>query len=231
MATLKRFQSQSARPLPVIVLADTSGSMSADGKIEALNKSLKEMISTFASESRIRAELQVCVITFGGTADIHLPLTPAHHIESFDQLPATGGTPMGAAFKLVADLIDDKEQIPSRAYKPVVVLVSDGYPTDNIELPLKELMNGDRSSKATRFAIGVGSDEDWSVLETFANDLEAPVFKTEQARDIHRFFKAVTMSVTTRSRSTAPNQATPLVLPPASSSTETEDNEYEELDF
>ncbi|MGB1091919.1 MAG: hypothetical protein ACPGYX_07330, partial [Oceanobacter sp.] len=61
------------------------------------------------------------------------------------------------------------------------------------------------------------------------NDLEAPVFKAENARDIHRFFKAVTMSVTTRSRSSTPNQASPLVLPPASNSTD--DDEYEELDF
>lgn len=229
MATLKQFQSQSARPLPVIVLADTSGSMSVDGKIEALNKALKDMISTFASESRIRAELQVCVITFGGVADIHLPLTPAHQIESFDQLPATGGTPMGAAFQLAADLIEDKEQIQSRAYKPVVILVSDGHPTDDIRAPFEQLMNGERSSKATRFAMGIGSDADLSLLGDFANDLEAPVFKAENARDIHRFFKAVTMSVTTRSRSTTPNQATPLVLPPASNNTE--DDEYEELDF
>jgi len=229
MATLKRFQSQSARPLPVIVLADTSGSMSVGGKIEVLNNALKDMISTFASESRIRAELQVCVITFGGTADIHLPLTPAHQIESFDQLPATGGTPMGAAFKLAADLIEDKDQIPSRAYKPVVILVSDGHPTDDIRAPFEKLMSGERSSKATRFAMGIGSDADLSLLGDFANDLEASVFKAENARDIHRFFKAVTMSVTTRSRSTTPNQATPLVLPPASNNTE--DDEYEELDF
>ena len=32
MSELKQFQVQTARPLPVIVLADTSGSMSVDGK-------------------------------------------------------------------------------------------------------------------------------------------------------------------------------------------------------
>lgn len=231
MKSLKSFQQQTARPLPVIVLADTSGSMSVDGKIEALNKALDDMINTFAGESRIRAELQVCVITFGGVADIHLPLTPAHQIESFDQLPANGGTPMGSAFELAADLIEDKKQIPSRAYKPVVILVSDGHPTDDIQAPFEKLMSGERSSKATRFAMGIGSDADLSLLGDFANDIEAPVFKAENARDIHRFFKAVTMSVTTRSRSTTPNQATPLVLPPATSNTESEDDEYEELDF
>ncbi|UJX10452.1 VWA domain-containing protein [Vibrio parahaemolyticus] len=131
MSDLKKFQVQSARPLPIIVMADTSGSMSVDGKVEALNKALKDMISAFASESRLRAELQVSVVTFGGIAEVHLPLTPAYQIEAIKPLPASGGTPLGEACKLVANLIEDKEQIPSRAYKPVIVLVSDGHPTDD----------------------------------------------------------------------------------------------------
>ena len=229
MSKLKQFQVQSARPLPIIVLADTSASMSVDGKIDALNKALKEMISTFASESRLRAELQVSVITFGGTASKHLPLTAAHQIEGFEPLPANGGTPMGAAFQLAADMIEDQEVIPSRAYKPVVVLISDGHPTDDINSSFELLMNGERSSKATRFAMGIGADAELSLLSDFANDLEAPVFKAENARDIHRFFKAVTMSVTTRSRSTAPNQSTPLELPPVSENES--GDEFEELDF
>ncbi len=228
MATLKQFQTQSARPLPVIVLADTSGSMSVDGKIEALNTALKNMVSSFASESRLRAELQVAVITFGGTADVHLPLTPAHQIEQMDPLPATGGTPMGSAFRLAVEMIEDKDQIPARAYKPVVVLVSDGHPTDEIEASFHQLMNGERSCKVTRFAMGIGSDADLALLGAFANDLEAPVFKAEQALDIHRFFKAVTMSVTTQSRSTTPNQATPLQLPPVGN---TQDEEFEDVGF
>lgn len=229
MSKLKQFQIQSARPLPIIVLADTSASMSVDGKIDALNKALKEMIATFAAESRLRAELQVSVITFGGIAETHLPLTAAHQIEGFATLPATGGTPMGAAFKLASEMIEDQEIIPSRAYKPVVVLISDGHPTDDISASFDALMNGERSSKATRFAMGIGADAELSLLGDFANDLEAPVFEAENARDIHRFFKAVTMSVTTLSRSTTPNQSTPLELPPVSNN-ETDD-EYEELDF
>ncbi|MGB2221968.1 VWA domain-containing protein [Neptunomonas sp.] len=228
MSELKKFQMQTARPLPIIVLADTSGSMSVDGKIEALNRALKNMINTFAGESRLKAELQVSVITFGGVAAVHFPLTPAHQIEVVEPLPATGGTPMGAAFKLAAEIVEDKEQIPSRAYKPVIVLVSDGHPTDHIESSFQLLVNGERSSKVTRFAMGIGSDADLVLLGDFANDLEAPVFKAENARDIHRFFKAVTMSVTTRSRSTTPNQSTPLVLPPVDT---TEDDDVEDVGF
>jgi len=74
MSSLKKFAVATPRPLPVIVLADTSGSMGENGKIGALNAAMKDMVSTFAKESRLRAEIQVGLITFGGKAQVHLPL-------------------------------------------------------------------------------------------------------------------------------------------------------------
>ncbi|MFQ1766520.1 vWA domain-containing protein [Aeromonas veronii] len=77
---LNDFVVNTPRPLPVILLCDTSGSMSVDGKIEALNEAVKQMITTFAEESRIRAEIQVGLITFGQSVNEHLPLTAAKDI-------------------------------------------------------------------------------------------------------------------------------------------------------
>lgn len=212
MSELKKFQVQTARPLPIIVLADTSGSMAVDGKIEALNKGLKDMIASFSSESRLRAEIQVSVITFGGSqAELNLPLTPAHQLQSFTPLVAEGMTPLGGALSLASQMIEDA----TRVYTPVVVLVSDGYPNDDWEVPFARLINGERSSKATRFAMAIGADADEQMLRDFANDPEAPLFRAENARDIHRFFRAVSMSVSARSQSATPNQSTPLRIPSA----------------
>ena len=214
MSELKKFQVQTARPLPIIVLADTSGSMSVDGKIEALNKGLKDMIISFAAESRLRAEIQVAVITFGGNqAEVNLPLTPAHQLQGCKPLVAEGMTPLGGALTLASQMIADKDCIPSRAYKPVIVLVSDGYPNDEWQGPFTRLASGERSSKATRFAMAIGSDADEAMLSDFANDPEAPLFRAENASDIHRFFRAVTMSVSARSQSATPNQSAPLQIP------------------
>ncbi|MEQ4220784.1 vWA domain-containing protein [Pseudomonas syringae] len=212
MSELKKFQVQTARPLPIIVLADTSGSMAVDGKIEALNKGLKDVIASFSSESRLRAEIQVSVITFGGSqAGLNLPLTPAHQLQSFTPLVAEGMTPLGGALSLASQMIEDA----TRVYTPVVVLVSDGYPNDDWEVPFARLINGERSSKATRFAMAIGADADEQMLRDFANDPEAPLFRAENARDIHRFFRAVSMSVSARSQSATPNQSTPLLIPSA----------------
>ena len=91
-----------------------------------------------------------------------------------------------------------------------MVLVSDGYPNDEWEGPFEHFTKGERSSKATRFAMAIGADADEAMLSAFANDPEAPLFRAENARDIHRFFRAVTMSVSARSQSATPNQSTPL---------------------
>lgn len=62
---LSDFILTSPRPLPVIVLADVSGSMAVNGKIDALNDAVSEMIATFAEEEDTRAVIHVSVITFG----------------------------------------------------------------------------------------------------------------------------------------------------------------------
>ena len=206
MSTLKSFVANTARPLPVIVLADTSGSMGDNGKIEALNQALREMIRSFATESRVRAEIQVGIITFSGTsADVHLPLTPAHQILETKTMIARGKTPMGAAFDAVRTLLEDRDLIPARAYRPALVLISDGLPNDDWEQPLSRLQSSERAKKATRFAMSIGDDANDEMLSKFLNDKEAPLFKTHEARDIHRFFKAITMSVTSRTSSANPD--------------------------
>ena len=202
---LKEFTSSAARPLPVILLADISGSMAAEGKIGALNQSIREMLSTFSSTDDLRAEIHVAIITFGGIARVHTPLEAAKAVKWAD-MQADGGTPMGAAMTLAADLIDDKEAIPSRAYRPTVVLVSDGMPTDSWREGLDRMTKQGRAQKADRLALAIGADADTGMLKRFLNDDNKQVFVAADARRIKDFFQFVTMSVTARSRSANPNE-------------------------
>jgi len=205
MSKLKEFTMSSARPLPVIVLADVSGSMSANGKIDALNDAVSEMIATFAEEDDTRAEIHMSVIAFGGGgASIHKPLRPARETR-WEPMSASGRTPMGEAFELARAMVEDRETVPSRAYRPTLVLVSDGVPTDDWRTPLATLLTSERASKATRFAMGIGADADHETLTAFLANDEGRVFEAHEAREIKNFFRWVTMSVTTRSRSANPN--------------------------
>ena len=65
MNKLKEFTVSTARPLPVILLADISGSMDEQGKIQSLNQAVREMIESFRDEDDLRAEIHLAVITFG----------------------------------------------------------------------------------------------------------------------------------------------------------------------
>lgn len=208
---MKEFTVAAAKPLPVIVLADVSGSMGEAGKITALNAAIADMIRTFAHESRVRAEIQVGIIAFGDkTASFVLPLTSAGQIQQAPILVASGNTPMGQAFALARKTIEDKDIIPPRAYRPVLILVSDGQPNDEWELPFEELCKSERCQKTSRYALAIGNDANEEMLRKFANNPEAPLFMTHEARDIHRFFRAVTMSVTTRTTNPNPDLLAPL---------------------
>lgn len=199
----KKFTTQTAKPLPVVLLLDVSGSMSGD-KIDNLNKAVVDMLDTFAREEKMETEILVSVITFGSQVELHVSYTKASQVQ-WQRLQADGMTPMGAALKMAKAMIEDKGITPSRAYRPTIVLVSDGQPNDSWEKPLEDFISGGRSSKCDRMAMAIGRDADETVLKRFIEGTPHDLFYAENAGQLHEFFQRVTMSVTMRSRSKNPN--------------------------
>jgi uncharacterized protein YegL len=256
MFDASKFTVPKAKPLPVFLLLDVSGSMDEvvdpenvrrtgqtvvdDGqtwelveggtsKIQILNQAVKQMIDSFSAEERMETEFLVSIIVFGNSAVQHLPPTVASSVKWTD-MKASGSTAMGEAFEMAKRLIDDKDVVPSRAYRPTVVLVSDGQPTDGWEVPLESLINEARSSKCFFMAMGIGKDPGMQVLDRFisqtpvlaevnGNAIRNTVFQAADAVKIHEFFRKVTMSVTMRSKSQNPN-----TIPTSKKSDSTEDN-------
>jgi len=222
-----------AKPLPVILLLDVSGSMNeiidpenfcptgetieTDGqtwalgkggtqKIQILNDAVRKMINSMADDERTETEYLISIITFGDDAEEHLTPTNASSVEWTD-MTADGSTAMGAAFSKAKKMIDNKEVIPSRAYRPMVVLVSDGEPNDKWEKPLEALINEGRSSKCFFMAMGIGEKPSIQVLEQFISKtpflaevngrkIKNTVFHATDAETIHEFFRKVTMTAT-----------------------------------
>lgn len=188
-----------AKPLPVVLLLDVSYSMQGE-KMYKLNAAVKEMIKDFANAEKNEIEILVSVITFGSEVLLHTPYTSAKDIE-WNDLQVTGMTPMGTAFAMAKAMIEDKETTPSKAYRPTLVLVSDGAPTDDWEQPLRKLVNEGRSQKCDRMAMAIGSEASNVVLNEFITGTDYSVFTAEDASKIQEFFKFVTMSITTRTQS------------------------------
>ncbi len=220
--SLQDFVVAKPRPLPVLILADTSGSMSGE-KIQALNAALREMTSTLKQIEDTRGQIEIGVITFGQEANTYQPLMPIGDMTLCD-FTAAGRTPMGAAFDIVRQIVENREVIPSRAFTPTIILISDGLPTDlphDLQYHLQQgnmdetdvltwpalqaLHSSERGSKCVRLAMGIGDDAHLGILKAFVNNPEIPVIHAHDAGGIQRFFRWVTMSVSSRSISRDPN--------------------------
>ncbi|WP_182407273.1 VWA domain-containing protein [Psychrobacter sp. GP33] len=188
-----------AKPLPVVLLLDVSTSMNGD-KINQLNAAVKEMILDFAAAEKNETEILVSIITFGAEVLLHTPYTSAKDIE-WQDMQVSGATPMGTAFSMAKAMIEDKEVTPSRAYRPTIVLVSDGEPSDSWQQPLRALVNEGRSQKCDRMAMAIGGEASNTVLNEFISGTENKVITAQDASQIQECFKFVTMSVTTRTNS------------------------------
>ena len=192
------------KKLPVILLLDVSSSMVGE-KIESLYDATVEMIETFAAAQAKEQIIDVSIITFGEEVKRHTKYTPVKDLQAkgLDKFKAYGNTPLGTALRMAKDMIEDKDETPSRIYRPAVVLVSDGAPNDSWKEPMDRFINEGRSSKCQRFAVAIGSGADRGVLERFTQDPNA-VFFAEDAKDISEQFKTVTMSISTVSKTPNP---------------------------
>jgi uncharacterized protein YegL len=204
---LADFTPPKAKPLPVILLLDVSGSMRGS-KIDNLNAAVQDMLVTFKNTENGETEIHVAVITFGAEVKLHTPLTDAGAV-TYRDLSAAGGTPLGTALAMAKAMIEDKGIIPSRAYRPMVILVSDGRPGDEWHKPLSAFVNDGRSAKCDRWAIAIGHDADESILGEFVKGTERQLFYAENASQLRDFFKFVTMTVETRTKLQDPNYFPP----------------------
>ena len=158
----------SNRPLHFIYLCDCSGSMAAQGKMQALNQAIRQSLPGMAEVARENPEARVLVraVRFADQAAWHLAEpTPVQQLQWRD-LEAGGITAMGDALNLVADALQSPP-MEERALPPVLVLISDGQPTDDFDAGLANLMHRPWAQKAVRLAIAMGHDADLEVLQQF----------------------------------------------------------------
>jgi uncharacterized protein YegL len=106
----------------------------------------------------------------------------------------SAGTDMGAALRAIAAQL----KIPpmtDRALPPVLVLISDGQPTDNFAEGLQTLMAEPWGRKAVRIAIAIGKDADTTVLQKFIGHPELKPLQANTPEALVRSIKWVSTAV------------------------------------
>jgi uncharacterized protein YegL len=123
----------------------------------------------------------------------------------------SAGTDMGVALRMVADVL----KIPpmtDRALPPVLVLISDGQPTDDFGAGLNALMNQPWGKKAVRIAIAIGKDADHGVLQKFISNPELKPLQANNPEALIKYIRWVSTTVL-KSASSPPSQAKDSVSP------------------
>lgn len=195
----------SSRPLHFIWIADCSGSMAGE-KIQQLNTAIREAIPHMQSvaDENPNAEVLVRAVKFSDGAQWHISQPTPIADFKWNDLSAGGLTDMGKALRLVSEQL----KIPpmtDRALPPVLVLISDGQPTDDFTGGLKALMDLPWGKKAVRVAIAIGRDADLDVLQKFIGHTELQPLQANNPEQLVKCIRWVSTAVL-KAASSPPSQ-------------------------
>jgi len=158
---------------PLVLVLDCSGSMAEDNKIALLNDGLKTLESELKKDPIAARCGRVLVISFGGDNNVEIMGDWTDAMDFNPPLLVAGGlTPLGAAMRCALDEIESqKTQMRSAgvSYKrPIVLLLSDGEPTDAWQQVAAECKNAEAAHKVNVMAIGIGSQANRDILGAFS---------------------------------------------------------------
>ncbi len=216
-------------------LADCSGSMAAQGKMEALNNAIQECIPATkeAAANNPFADMMVRSIAFSNGARWHIEKeTPVDEFTWKDLAPG-GVTDLGAAIRLLSKELQP-EKMGRRALPPVIVLLSDGAPTDDWETELAAFnkTGWGRPGRTVRIGVAIGQDANKDVLTTFTGN-EETVFEANNAQRLADLIKWASVTLSKYASSGAsqidPTPGSGPSLPPPPPIMEDDDNDDLEL--
>lgn len=181
MSLLDQVTPSPRKIMTLFYIVDTSGSMSGD-KIGSVNSAMEEAITVDLpdiSTANDDAEIRVAIMQFSSGCSWITPASGPIGIGDviWTDLHANGLTDLGAACTELDKKLSRNEFLESQtgAYAPVILLFSDGGPTDNWEKGLEQLKKNNWFKHAIKIAIAIGDDADKAVLATFTGSTESVI--------------------------------------------------------
>lgn len=185
------FAENAERRCPVVLLLDTSYSMQGD-PIRELNEGLELFRDELLGDPVAAKRVEVAIVTFGPVQEVS-GFTGA---ESFvaPRLEVSGDTPVGAAIACGLDLLADrKQQYRDNGisyYRPWVLLITDGGPTDEWRHAASRVRQGEADKAFSFFAIGV-EGADMATLAQISAPTRSPLeLKGLMFRELFRWLSA-----------------------------------------
>jgi uncharacterized protein YegL len=184
--------------LTVFFLIDTSGSM-AGGKISSLNVAIRDtlpMLEQISSENT-DTEIKIAALQFASGCDWMYPRPlPVEDFE-WNDLEATGLTSLGAAYQELQKKLSQTSgfmQEANASCAPVMILFSDGVPTDDAKHDLDHLKENNWYKAAIKIAVAIGDDTNKDVLKEFANNNGEAVLTVHNINDLKKMIYLVSVT-------------------------------------
>lgn len=185
------------RRLPVYLMLDTSGSMYGE-PIEAVKNGVSVLLSALKSDPYALETAYISIITFSSDVKQIVPLTDINSV-SEPSLSAGGCTELGKALEVVSECIDKEVVKSSREkkgdWKPMVFIMTDGEPTDNIKLGLDRFK---KTKTGIVVACAAGTAANTDVLKEITENVVS--LASTDSESIKAFFKWVSASISTGSQ-------------------------------
>lgn len=178
MSLLDEITPSPRKVMTLFYLVDTSGSM-AGSKIGTVNAAMEECIPMLkeVAQANDDAEIKVAILQFSSGCQWITPESGPVGLDDlvWNDLQPGGLTDFGIALKELDKRLSRKEYLQSQtgAYAPVVLLLSDGGPTDDWESGLKQIKENNWFKHAIKIAIDIDSGSDRNVLTAFTGNPEA----------------------------------------------------------
>ena len=143
--------------MALCLLLDTSGSMMGE-PIDELNSALNRFKAEVCEDKQTRDILDIAIVEFNTTHTVIQEFVPIEFMQPI-QLEATGGTNMAPAIEEAIDLVNERSRFYARTsgqpYKPWIVLISDGEPTDDINAAAQRVHEMEAAQKLSLISLGV----------------------------------------------------------------------------
>lgn len=193
--------------MTLFYLVDTSGSMSG-AKIGALNAAVRETLPIIKeiSENNSDSKIKIAVLEFSSGCE--WMYSAPKEVETFEwrDLQAGGLTSLGAAYDNLSQKLSHSHGFMMEAtgsFAPVLILLSDGAPTDHPEYALEKLRANKWFKVATKIAIAIGDECVKSTLIDFTGNEEAvlTVHNIDELKKIIRMVSVTASRVNSKSTS------------------------------
>lgn len=179
MSLLEEITPAPRRIMTLFYLIDSSGSMKGT-KIGAVNAAMEECIPLLreVAQANDDADIKVAIMQFSSGFEWITPQNGPADLEqltNWRDLTAQGLTDLGAALTELDKRLSRSEFLSSQtgAYAPVIILLSDGAPTDNWKGALTRIKQNNWFKHAIKIAIDIESGSDRDVLTEFTGNSEA----------------------------------------------------------